>query len=855
MAVVIETTLGDITVDLYLEQRPVTCLNFLKLCKMKYYNFNLFHTIRSGFIAQTGDPTGEGSGGESIFGLLEGPEKRFFSGEKMPKIRHTNTGLLSMVCTGDMMVGSQFFFTLGTDLDSLDGVHCVIGEVTEGHEVLRKLNEAICDETHRPYQDVRITHTVVLEDPFSDPPGLRAPSRSPSPCPERLKGGRIAPDEELDETQGKSAQEIQEIIEEKEAKARATILEIVGDLPDADIAPPENVLFVCKLNPVTTDEDLEIIFSRFGKIESCEVIRDKKTGDSLQYAFIEFADKKSCEDAYFKMDNVLIDDRRIHVDFSQSVSKMRWLGKGRGVQHFDDDEIKDNSFKQKATKPNNEQRSRDRKSNRDDDREKEKHKRHREEKNRDHEKNYERKNKGRENDRRDRSSSKEKYGDKYKRISKPDDVRREKMQRDRSKSIEKDNEVRKQKRDNDFEKRNRAEDARREKNYRDRSRSIERHNEKRQQNQEKEYDKQNKAESRKEKNGRERERNHLDDDERKHDTDVIYERKSRTSAVRKEVYSSTNRSGYDRNTEHEKEYERRSNVNDSRREKNFRERSNSVEINDKEIRQEYGRKIKADDGRRERSNSKERSKTSRQRSTAEVYRNREQKNSDYEHYDTGSKKNEQKESYKRNKSDSHKANNKSPSRNRDNSTDNDRASHRDRNDRIKEVESNEKSRERTEKDQFQNKGRKRQLEESKHTSNKKQKKSKREGGEPLTPSPTERKEKTKSKKSEKGKNNVKNEKNKKKKRKESTSSDSSTSESSSSSDSSSSSESDNKKKRLKRKRKYSSSSSSDSSDSSSSSSSSSDSSSDSSSSSSGSEKNKRRKKNVKRKVVKKIKKK
>lgn len=57
-----------------------------------------------------------------------------------------------------------------------------------------------------------------------------------------------------------------ELQKNKEAKARATILEIVGDIPDADIAPPENVLFVCKLNPVTNDEDLEIIFSRFGKI-------------------------------------------------------------------------------------------------------------------------------------------------------------------------------------------------------------------------------------------------------------------------------------------------------------------------------------------------------------------------------------------------------------------------------------------------------------------------------------------------------------------------------------------------------------------------------------------------------------
>lgn len=63
-----------------------------------------------------------------------------------------------------------------------------------------------------------------------------------------------------------TTEEIVEMQKDKEAKTRATILEIVGDIPDAEIAPPENVLFVCKLNPVTNDDDLEIIFSRFGKI-------------------------------------------------------------------------------------------------------------------------------------------------------------------------------------------------------------------------------------------------------------------------------------------------------------------------------------------------------------------------------------------------------------------------------------------------------------------------------------------------------------------------------------------------------------------------------------------------------------
>ncbi|XP_059617464.1 peptidyl-prolyl cis-trans isomerase sig-7 [Phlebotomus argentipes] len=358
MSVVIETTLGDLTVDLFVHERPLTCLNFLKLCKLKFYNYNLFHSIQHGFIAQTGDPTGSGHSGNSIWGVIEGPHKRYFEGETLPKIRHTEMGLLSMVSSGGNMIGSQFFFTLGQDLTSLDGIHCVIGEVVEGHDVLRQLSETICDEKYRPYKDVRITHTVVLEDPFDDPRGFREPSRSPSPSVQRLQGGRIAADEEIDDTQGKTEEEISEMLQSQEAKARATILEIVGDLPDADIAPPENVLFVCKLNPVTTDDDLELIFSRFGKVKGCEVIRDSSTGASLQYAFVEFEEQKSCEDAYFKMNNVLIDDRRIHVDFSQSVSKVKWRGKGRGVYHEKDEKRNGKSGENRREREYPEERNR-----------------------------------------------------------------------------------------------------------------------------------------------------------------------------------------------------------------------------------------------------------------------------------------------------------------------------------------------------------------------------------------------------------------------------------------------------------------------------------------------------------------
>ena len=111
----------------------------------------------------------------------------------------------------------------------------------------------------------------------------------------------------------RSAAEVEESLQGKAAASRAQVLEMLGDLPDADLAPPENVLFVCKLNPVTEDDDLELIFSRFGNIKQCQIIRDYKTGDSLNYAFIEFDDVSSCTQAYFKMDGALVDDHLLGI--------------------------------------------------------------------------------------------------------------------------------------------------------------------------------------------------------------------------------------------------------------------------------------------------------------------------------------------------------------------------------------------------------------------------------------------------------------------------------------------------------------------------------------------------------------
>ncbi|KAI7580550.1 Peptidyl-prolyl cis-trans isomerase-like [Hortaea werneckii] len=337
MSVLLETSAGDITIDLFVKDAPKCCENFLKLCKIKYYNYSPVYNIQQNFSFQTGDPIGpeskDSDGGSSIWGLPDGttkraskPEHKAFPPEFSKKRKHSERGTVSMATTpaksnpDERLASSQFVITLGDNIEQLDGKAAIFGEVVEGFDALEKINGAFVDQNGRPLQDIRILHTVVLDDPYEDPAGLIEAPASPVPSAEQRATVRIAHDEVLEEQNDQ--EQMERIRREREARAQALTLELIGDLPFADVTPPEQVLFVCKLNPVTRDEDLELIFSRFGKILSCEVIRDKKTGDSLQYAFIEFGSKEDCERAYFKMQGVLIDDHRIHVDFSQSVSRL-----------------------------------------------------------------------------------------------------------------------------------------------------------------------------------------------------------------------------------------------------------------------------------------------------------------------------------------------------------------------------------------------------------------------------------------------------------------------------------------------------------------------------------------------------
>jgi len=270
-----------------------------------------------------------------VYGLLYGPQARWFEDEHRAHLRHNRRGTLSTApaAGGPNRNGSQFVITTGAAAPALDDRATAFGLVVDGWDTLAAMNTVFVDEGGRPLVDIRIRHTHVLLDPFPDPPQLVdiVPPSSPrrakpasEAVPERLsvEEARAAQAAALGAGAAEAAAAVSEALAAKDAHNRAVVLEMIGDLPDADIAPPDNVLFVCKLNPATMDDELELIFSRFGEVRSCEIIRDRDTGASLCYGFVEFATSAQCEAAYARMNGVLIDDRRIRVDFSQSVAKL-----------------------------------------------------------------------------------------------------------------------------------------------------------------------------------------------------------------------------------------------------------------------------------------------------------------------------------------------------------------------------------------------------------------------------------------------------------------------------------------------------------------------------------------------------
>ncbi len=132
---VIKTAKGDIALELYPNDAPKTVMNFATLAKNGYYDNLTFHRVEPGFVIQGGDPSGNGSGGVSIYGAK-------FEDELNPVTASYKTGylegVLAMANAGPNTNGSQFFIMLANNT-SLPKNYTIFGKVTSGIDIVKKI--------------------------------------------------------------------------------------------------------------------------------------------------------------------------------------------------------------------------------------------------------------------------------------------------------------------------------------------------------------------------------------------------------------------------------------------------------------------------------------------------------------------------------------------------------------------------------------------------------------------------------------------------------------------------------------------------------------------------------------------
>lgn len=154
------TNLGPINLELYCNVFPKTCENFMKHCESGYYTGTKFHRSIRNFMIQGGDPTGTGTGGESIWG-------KPFEDEFKPNYTHTGRGVLSMANSGPGTNTSQFFITYRS-CNHLDGKHTVFGKMVGGMDTLSAIEKIEVDNKDRPIEDIFIETTHIFVNPYTE---------------------------------------------------------------------------------------------------------------------------------------------------------------------------------------------------------------------------------------------------------------------------------------------------------------------------------------------------------------------------------------------------------------------------------------------------------------------------------------------------------------------------------------------------------------------------------------------------------------------------------------------------------------------------------------------------------------
>ena len=152
--VVMETSMGTIKIKLFPIKAPKTVENFIGLVDKGYYDGIIFHRVIPDFMVQGGDPTGTGTGGESLWGGK-------FEDEFHPDLKNIQ-GALSMANAGPNTNGSQFFIVHAEATPWLDGLHSVFGQVFEGMDIVDKIIKVDRDSNDKPLEEV-VMEKVVLE--------------------------------------------------------------------------------------------------------------------------------------------------------------------------------------------------------------------------------------------------------------------------------------------------------------------------------------------------------------------------------------------------------------------------------------------------------------------------------------------------------------------------------------------------------------------------------------------------------------------------------------------------------------------------------------------------------------------
>jgi peptidyl-prolyl cis-trans isomerase B (cyclophilin B) len=145
----LHTSEGDVTLELFDDAAPKTVENFRKLAGDGFYDGLIFHRVIRGFMIQGGCPQGTGTGGPG------------YTFEDEINDHKVVRGALAMANAGPNTNGSQFFIVTADEAPWLDGKHTVFGEVTDGMDVVDKIESVATDASDRPSDPVGIASVEV----------------------------------------------------------------------------------------------------------------------------------------------------------------------------------------------------------------------------------------------------------------------------------------------------------------------------------------------------------------------------------------------------------------------------------------------------------------------------------------------------------------------------------------------------------------------------------------------------------------------------------------------------------------------------------------------------------------------